>query len=119
MSIEEVPGQAEIDQINLEAHWGNILRSLRGVKGKRFDVSALLRGTTPRIAPPGQESDGGSCLNFETDAVSKAERIVEALQDNEVVKAKIKDALLVATGRQFAHLAVTCPQEEVPEDLPW
>lgn len=111
------PGQTALDQVNLDAHWGNILRSFRDIKGRRFNIGALLRGCHPII-----DTDQESSLMFVFTHRNLGLRALEELRDNGPVKEKIKAALMVATGEHYEHLMIDYPMERTPvakEDLPW
>ena len=58
----------------LESQWSDVLRTLRGRKGKRFDLGALLRSSTER-----QIADGTVVLKYSHP--SHKERIEEELAD--------------------------------------
>ena len=66
--------QANEPHTGFEAQWGNLLRSLRGHKGKRFDLSALLRSSTEQ-----EVEDGVVTLRYTHK--SHQERIEEELRD--------------------------------------
>jgi DNA polymerase-3 subunit gamma/tau len=77
----------------LESQWSDILRTLRGRKGKRFDLGALLRSSTER-----QIADGTVVLKYSHP--SHKERIEEELADPKSRK-MLTDILEISMGGPY------------------
>lgn len=113
------PGQVVIDQINLDGHWNNILRSLGGVKGRRFDISAILRASRPILCRVG-------CLHFQYSIKGHVERLKGEFEDPGIPE-KIRRALTVAMGVMYRKTEFVIEHKETlesvkstaPEELPW
>jgi len=103
------PGQVVIDQINLETHWKNILWTLSGVKGRRYDLAALLRASTPFLCRVG-------CLHFQYSHQGYVERLLEEF-DNLDIPEKIRRALTVAMGVMYRRATFVVEYKETLESL--
>jgi DNA polymerase-3 subunit gamma/tau len=80
-------------QSGADRQWGEILRSLRGVKGKRFDLGALLRSSTGR-----EQGDGTFTLKYAHS--SHMERVEEELQDH-ASRTTIEEAVAKVLGGKY------------------
>jgi hypothetical protein len=111
------PGQRELDQINLDSHWNNILRMFRSEKGRRFNIGALLRCARPEIC---DEREDSIHLVFSNEGM--AVRAKGEFGPSGKVVGLIKLALLVATGNQYEHIAVEYRPtglRQTVQELPW
>ena len=80
-------------QSGADRQWSEILRSLRGHKGKRFDLGALLRSSTGR-----EMGDGTFTLKYSHS--SHMERIEEELQDH-TSRTTIEEAVAKVLGGKY------------------
>jgi DNA polymerase-3 subunit gamma/tau len=87
------PSTPPAPQSGADRQWGEILRSLRGLKGKRFDLGALLRSSTSR-----EQGDGTFTLKYSHS--SHMERIEEELQDH-ASRTTIEEAVAKVLGGKY------------------
>ena len=88
-----VPSPPPAPQSGADRQWIEILRSLRGRKGKRFDLGALLRSSTER-----EQGDGTFTLKYSH--TSHMERIEEELQDH-ASRTTIEEAVAKVLGGKY------------------
>jgi DNA polymerase-3 subunit gamma/tau len=87
------PAAPAAPQSGADRQWGEILRLLRGVKGKRFDLGALLRVSTDR-----EIGDGTFTLKYSHS--SHMERVEEELQDH-ASRTTIEEAVAKVLGGKY------------------
>ena len=89
----QAPAASRAPQSGPDRQWDEILRSLRGRKGKRFDLGALLRSSTGR-----EMGDGTFTLKYSHS--SHMERIEEELQDH-ASRTTIEEAVAKVLGGKY------------------
>ena len=105
------PSAPAAPQSGVDRQWGEILRSLRGRKGKRFDLGALLRSSTAR-----EQGDGTFTLKYSHS--SHMERIEEELQDH-ASRTMIEEAVAKVLGGKYdIRVVVADGQSNGPRQTP-